>query len=115
MSERTTETIAHTAVSTDREEARTFLFCFVPQSLPLCFHDPLSLRLLDLSHNPETTWWNQMWSQDSNMFIVTQAHHAQLTAAALTVVGLQSHRPFALVCISSSSRQLFEKACMNMT
>lgn len=40
-------------------------------SLPLCLHDPLCLRLLDLSHNLESTWWNQMWSQESNTFIET--------------------------------------------
>lgn len=49
----------HTAVSMDWD-------CFVSQSLPL---SPWCLRLLDLSHNP--TWWNQMGSQESNMFTDT--------------------------------------------
>jgi len=62
-----------------RTERRDFFVLF----LSLCLHDPVSLRLLDLSHNPETTWWNQMWSQDSDMIImirVTQAQHASWRA-----------------------------------
>lgn len=93
------------------------LFCFVPQSLAL---PPWCLRLPDLSHNP--TWWNQMGSQESNMFTCREISHPEQLAQPPALVGLavpllnqemlkNKHLSTALMTLQTSECD----SCLNFT